>query len=76
MAIEKLNFGMHPTTKQIKMAIEKLNFGMHPTTKRIEMAIEKLKFGMHPKLSKSKWQLKNWTLECTQQLVNTNQGYN
>jgi hypothetical protein len=33
MAIEKLNFGMHPTTKGIKMAIEKLNFGMHSTTK-------------------------------------------
>jgi hypothetical protein len=58
------------------MAIEKLNFGMHPTTMRIKMAIEKLKFGMHPKLSESKWQLKNSTLECTQQLVNTNQGYN
>jgi hypothetical protein len=33
MAIEKLNFGMHPTTKPIKMAIEKLNFEMHPRTK-------------------------------------------
>jgi hypothetical protein len=40
------------------------------------MAIEKLNFGMHPKLSESKWQLENWTLEYTQQLVYTNQGYN
>jgi hypothetical protein len=33
MAIEKLNFGVHPTIKRIKMAIEKLNFEMHPRTK-------------------------------------------